>query len=314
VCCASRLTASNLNRVSEEQQTAGPASQDLVTTTPAETTPLPGEAAPAKKDGALAGLRRAVGIRNADEKAMEERFEQWVQYATRPDADLAQVPGYLAAAAAAAKLKPKRADEIRIETLRSFIAGLLEDNEITEQEDDWSNNVMAALGVDSDWLTANMLPETVEVMTARANSGRLQARDEHELITKAGEEVYLEVVASKTKEVTIKQYQAGYAGVSYKISKNMRVNTGGVRGRMVPVGTEIQVEDVGILSITNQRAVFMGSKKTQEFLYTKLVGINMFEEGLTMGVSNRQTSSSFQVDHPQLVAATIGAAASGAQG
>ncbi len=266
--------------------------------------------APPKKDGPLSDLRRAIGIRNADEKAMEERYEQWVQYATRPDADLTQVPGYLAAAADAAKLKPKRADEIKIETLRSFIAVLLEDNLITEQEDDWSSNVMTALGVDSTWITTNLLPETVEVMTARANSGRLQAQDEHELITKNGEEVYLEVVASKTKEVVIKEYQAGYAGISYKVSKNMRVNTGGAKGRMVPVGTEIQVEDVGIMSITNQRVVFMGSKKTQEFLYTKLVGINMFEEGLTLGVSNRQTSSSFQVDHPQLVAATIGSAAS----
>ena len=265
---------------------------------------------PQNSDGPLSGLRRAIGIRNADEKAMEERYEQWVQYATRPDADLAQVPAYLAAAAEAAKLKPKRADEIKVETLRSFIAVLLEDNLITEEEDDWSNNVMNALGVDSSWITTNLLPETVEVMTARANSGRLQAQDEHELITKGSEEVYLEVVASKTKEVVIKEYQAGYAGISYKVSKNMRVNTGGAKGRMVPVGTEIQVEDVGIMSITNQRVVFMGSKKTQEFLYTKLVGINMFEEGLTLGVSNRQTSSSFQVDHPQLVAATIGAAAS----
>lgn len=262
------------------------------------------------KDGALSGLRRAIGIRNADEKAMEERFEQWVQYATRPDADLSQVPSYLAAAAEAAKLKPKRADEIKVETLRTFMSGLLEDNLITEEEDDWSNRVIAALGVDSAWLKAHMTPETIEIMTARANTGRLEPIDDHELLVKGGEEVYLEVVASKTKEVVVKEYQAGYAGVSYKISKNMRVNTGGARGRMVPVGTEIQVEDVGILSITNQRVVFMGSKKTQEFLYSKLVGINMFEEGLTLGVSNRQTSSSFQLDYPQLVAATIGAAAS----
>lgn len=301
---------SNLNLVSEEPQSSPQPSSEIVPTTPAETTPLPGESPSEKKDGALSGLRRAIGIRNADEKAMEERYEQWVQYATRPDADLSQVPGYLAAAAEAAKLKPKRADEIKVNTLRAFMKGLLEDNVITEEEDEWSNRVVAALGVDSAWLTAHMTPETIEIMTARANTGRLEARDEHELITKGGEEVYLEVIASKTKEVVIKEYQAGYAGVSYKISKNMRVNTGGARGRMVPVGTEIQVEDVGILSITNQRVVFMGSKKTQEFLYTKLVGINMFEEGLTLGVSNRQTSSSFQVDYPQLVAATIGAAAS----
>ena len=262
-----------------------------------------------KADGPLSGLRRAIGIRNADEKAMEERYEQWVQYAIRPDADLAQVPGYLAAAAEAAKLKPKRADEIKIETLRTFIAGLLDDNEISEEEDDWSNRVLGALGVDSTWVTTNLMPETVEVMTARANSGRLEAVDNPELITKGGEEVYLEVVAQKTKEVTVKEYQGGYAGVSYKISKNMRVNTGGTRGRMVPVGTQIVTEDVGILSITSTRVVFVGSKKTQEFLYTKLVGLQMFEEGLTLGVSNRQTSSSFQVDNPQLVAATIGAAA-----
>ncbi|MCX6388453.1 MAG: hypothetical protein NTX07_06960 [Solirubrobacterales bacterium] len=294
-----------------------PNPQDLINpAAEAQTAATPEVSAQAQPapDSRRHGLRQSLGIHNADEKAMEARYAEWAEYATRPDADLSQVPGYLAAASAAANLKPKRADEIRVQAMRAFLAPLLEDNAITEEEDDWSNRVMGALGVDSDWLSTNMLPETVEVMTARANTGRLEPRDEHELIAKGGEEVYLEVVASLTKEVTVKEFKAGYAGVSYKISKNMRVNTGGTRGRMVPVGTEIQVEDVGIMSITNQRVVFMGSKKTQEFLYTKLVGINMFEEGLTLGVSNRQASSSFQVDHPQLVAATVNSAASRSQG
>jgi hypothetical protein len=46
--------------------------------------------------------------------------------------------------------------------------------------------------------------------------------------------------------------------------------------------------DRGTLTITNQRIVFQGSKKTAECAFSKLLGIQHGTGGLTISVSNRQ--------------------------
>jgi len=110
------------------------------------------------------------------------------------------------------------------------------------------------------------------------------------------------------KEVTIREYKGGYGGVSFRVAKGVRFNTGAVRGSMVPVGTEIQVADTGILSVTNKRAVFLGDKKTQEYKYDKLVGMKLFSDAITLQVSNRQNATTLGTPSPDLIAAYINAA------
>ena len=41
-------------------------------------------------------------------------------------------------------------------------------------------------------------------------------------------------------------------------------------GRVVTIGTQLQVADTGILAVTNQRAAFLGSRKTVDMPYAKL--------------------------------------------
>jgi hypothetical protein len=46
--------------------------------------------------------------------------------------------------------------------------------------------------------------------------------------------------------------------------------------------------DGGTLTITNQRIVYQGAKKTAECAFTKLLGIQQGAGGLSISVSNRQ--------------------------
>jgi hypothetical protein len=112
------------------------------------------------------------------------------------------------------------------------------------------------------------------------------------------------------KEVATREFRGGGQGVSFRIAKGVRYRVGGFRGRSVVVGSELQVQDTGSLSVTSGRVVFLGQKKTIEFLYAKLVGLDVFDDGLRFQVSNRQTVSLIRV-HAGLgpvIAATINAA------
>lgn len=68
-----------------------------------------------------------------------------------------------------------------------------------------------------------------------------------------------------------------------------------MRGRSVVVGTDLVVDDIGVFTVTSKRALFTGSKKTLEFRRDKLVGMEQFEDGLRLNVSNRQTASTFKI-------------------
>lgn len=127
-------------------------------------------------------------------------------------------------------------------------------------------------------------------------------------MAKKGEVVHLETGAALLKEVAVREYRGGYNGVPFRVAKGVRFNTGGFRGRSVVVGTTLQTTDTGILSVSSKRAVFMGTAKTIEFAYCKLVNLDVLDDGIRFHVSNRQTAHLFQLDSGQVVAATINAA------
>ena len=108
----------------------------------------------------------------------------------------------------------------------------------------------------------------------------------------------------------MKEYRGGYHGVSIPIGKTgVRYRVGGVRGRMVQVGTQLQVADTGLLAVTNKRAVYMGSRKTIDMPLAKLVNLNVFTDGVQFHMSNRVNPPLFQTDQSEIVAALVNAAA-----
>ena|SRR5690348_11570019 len=76
------------------------------------------------------------------------------------------------------------------------------------------------------------------------------------------------------------------------------------------VGTELQVADNGTLSITSKRAAYLGSRKTMEFPYSKLMNVEVFTDGIRFHASNRQNTPLFTLGDGmgEVVAATINAA------
>ena len=150
----------------------------------------------------------------------------------------------------------------------------------------------------------------VRFVVAKVNDGQLATLESPRLIAKAGEVVHAETSAALMKEVAMRQFQGGSSGVSFRIAKGVRYHVGGFRGQSVVVGTELTVQDTGALSVTSNRVVFLGQQKTMEFLYAKLVGLEVFDDGIRLQVSNRQTVSLIKM-HPGMgpvMAATINAA------
>jgi hypothetical protein len=70
----------------------------------------------------------------------------------------------------------------------------------------------------------------------------------------------------------------------------------------------MQVADSGTLSISSQRAVFIGARKTIEMPYTKLVNLSVFSDGIQFHLSNRQTAPLFRLQGGEVVAAAVNAA------
>ena len=88
------------------------------------------------------------------------------------------------------------------------------------------------------------------------------------------------------------QWQGASQGVWFPIGhiagRPIRYRVSGTRGHYVqgaPVPTAV---DSGTLTITNQRIVYQGSKKTAECTFAKLLGIQHGAGGLSISVSNRQ--------------------------
>jgi len=88
------------------------------------------------------------------------------------------------------------------------------------------------------------------------------------------------------------QWTGSSQGVSFPIGKiggrSVRYRVGATKGHYVQGSAVPTQVDVGTMTITSQRIVYQGAKKTAECLFTKLLGIQHSGDGITLSVSNRQ--------------------------
>ena len=209
-------------------------------------------------------------------------------------------------AALAEKERKRHSDD----AFRTYAENVLADDHLTIDEELAFHEVGEALGIDPDLQSGPYRDLLVRLVVAKANDGRLGVIDSPQLMTKKNEVVHLETVAALMKEVTLREWRSGSSGVSFRIAKGVRYRVGNTRGRSVVVGTELQVEDSGNLSVTSHRAAYMGSRKTMEFPYAKLMGIEVFTDGISIRASNRQKTPLFKLEEGMghAVAATLNAA------
>ncbi len=88
-------------------------------------------------------------------------------------------------------------------------------------------------------------------------------------------------------------YSGGYAGVSFRVAKGVRLNTGKTGGTSTRNPEESQPIDVGAVTVTNQRVVFSGANQVRVFDLDKVVNMEAGDNGLTVSisVSNRERTS-----------------------
>jgi hypothetical protein len=145
---------------------------------------------------------------------------------------------------------------------------------------------------------------------AAANAGRLPQLASAHLLTKKGEVVHYEDGANLMKEVVLREFRAGYSGFSFPLGHGVRFRTGGARGHSVVVGTKLEVADNGYLTVTSQRVVFAGARKSIEIPFAKLLSVDVFSDGIALHAANRQNTPLFQLEQGagEVVAALINAA------
>jgi hypothetical protein len=211
------------------------------------------------------------------------------------------------------KRKLAKAHAERDAQLRQFVNGLIDDDgSLSEQrERSWTDYLLDhGYADEQDRVVSTELPADVvdTILLGKANDGRFAALAEAALLLKHDEVAYCEKAAGLLKEVTDREFQGGSRGVSVPLGHGVRFRTGGVRGRMVTVGAHLEVADTGYLTVTDRRVVFHGGRKTLEFLYAKLATLNVYSDAIDLGVTNRQTTSTFRLAAPQFVAGMIRAA------
>lgn len=183
----------------------------------------------------------------------------------------------------------------------------LADDQLSEDEEDALASLAEAVGFEQADFERHDLYTRLQV--AKLNDGRLPVVDAPNLMAKRGEIVHLETSAALMKEVAVREWRGGSSGVSFRVAKGVRYRVGSTRGRVVTVGTQLQVADTGLLAITNQRAAYLGSRKTVEMPYSKLIGMQVYSDGISFSLSNRQNAPLITVTiNTDVLAALLNAA------
>jgi hypothetical protein len=184
----------------------------------------------------------------------------------------------------------------------------LADDHLTADEEDALSALAEAVGFEQDDFQRHGLYTKLQV--AKINDGRLPTVASPNLMTKRGEIVHLETSAALMKEVALREWRGGSQGVSFRIAKGVRYRVGATRGHVVTVGTQLQIADTGLLAITNQRVAFLGSRKTVDMPYSKLIGMQQYTDAISFSLSNRQNAPLIKVTiDTEVLAALINASA-----
>jgi len=131
------------------------------------------------------------------------------------------------------------------------------------------------------------------------------------LIRRPDEDVLIEREAALLKEVIHREVRGGSQGVSVPLGHGVRYRTGSFRGHNVVTGRTLEPEDTGILSLTSQRIVFVGHRKTVETALSKLISLDAYEDGLGLHISGRESVPLFRVRSAALLLNILNGVTSG---
>jgi hypothetical protein len=232
-------------------------------------------------------------FRSADEKQQSAdaraAFKQAIDVLNPADLEWSkQVVAKLEADERLAALGKRERRKLGEQAFLRYADTALADDHLTEDEEDVLTGLAEVIGYEQSDLEQHHLYERLQV--AKANDGRLPVVEAPRLMAKRGEVVHAEIPAALMKEVSVREWRGGSQGFSFRVAKGVRYRVGSSRGHLVTVGTQLQIADNGVLSITNQRAAFLGERKTVDMPYAKLLGMNVFSDAISFSLSNRQNA------------------------
>lgn len=109
--------------------------------------------------------------------------------------------------------------------------------------------------------------------------------------TEKDEEIVIRISGVGLKEFRSagSNYAGGYGGLSFRVTKGVRANIGGMKGGSTKKPEESTLLDVGQVTFTNKRIVFTGDNVVAEFQLDKIVNLETSPNGiqLEISVSNR---------------------------
>ncbi|MGO4257931.1 DUF2510 domain-containing protein [Marmoricola sp. RAF53] len=195
-------------------------------------------------------------------------------------------------------------------TMAAAVRSVIDDDVMTQDEESHLHRLGEVLGTPVQKMETEDYALFEELVIAGINDGRFPRVSNAGIMLKKDEVAYGSFSASLMKEQAVRQFRAGTQSVSIPLGGGVRYRVGGVRGRSVVVGSELIVQDSGLLYVTSQRSVFTGQAKTLEFRHDRLVNLEQYNDGIRLNVSNRQTASLFRMQRPSIAAAMITAAVS----
>jgi hypothetical protein len=249
--------------------------------------------------------REAAQAERVSHDQARERYRQLLEQVAQ-GAPAAPLVDQLRQTAPRTGLDEKDLERMNADAAQRRLQAAVADDRLTPDEEQGFDGVLQGLGLSWGEVTEHHPELSSRYLVAMANDGRLPMVADSRLMSKRGEVVHLEQPASLMKEVSVRQYVGGYSGWSFPIGKTgIRYRVGGVRGHSEVVGTQLQVADAGTLVISSVRAVFIGGKSTIEMPYAKLVGVQVFTDGIRFNLSNRQKAPLFKLPSGDVVAAFI---------
>jgi hypothetical protein len=268
--------------------------------------------------GRRLGLRHFLGATLCSDCAAQERaareaalkeYKAVSSAVADPRTNPTVVGQNLPAIAERAGLDAKKTRELNWQALLDAFAKALADEIITRAEEERLGQVAAALGFSKSDLEVAIAQHQEQFFIARVNDGRIPVLDSPTILLKRDERAHLQTDAQLLKEVVIREYKGGSQGMSFRIAKGVSYRVGSHRGTLQVVGSRLETADSGILTVTSQRVVFAGARKTVEVRYDKLVSLNIYGDAIQFHVTNRQTASLFKVASGSMIAAAVNAAA-----
>lgn len=223
----------------------------------------------------------------AEHEAAVNDYE-WVVAQLLPGADLGVIVPRVRRAMELTPLEDADVRTLNDCAVARFTEKVLEDEVLTPVEDRSTATLTGALDA--------TLPDELRrrYVISALNGGLLPTDPDPQIMLESGEACYWRAAVSLLTERVIKEYRTNYHSVSIPLGSGVRYRSGTGRGRQVVVGTQVETDDEGWLSVTSQRVVFSGSRRVLEFPLHRLVGVRLFGDGVALQVANRQSVPTFR--------------------